>query len=130
MRGSGMVGRKGSLMVSQCQVEPMYLHNSMQSVEKRKRLGLSACANLATGTFQLAASITIVPFLGMLIYAPGGTSQFQPLRRYRLGRAMERHKGVRLPSLSTVREGRPPRSSFIGAFNYPLLLLLFHAFLW
>ena len=108
----------------------MYLRNSMQSVEKQRCLGLSACADLATGTLKLAASITIVQFLGMRIYAPGGTSQFQPLRRYRLGGAMERQKGVRLPSLSTVREGRPPRSSFIGAFNYPLLLLLLHAFLW
>jgi hypothetical protein len=80
----------------------MYLHNSMQSVEKRKRLGLGACANLATGTLQLAASITIVqriivcttPFHRSFIYAPGGTGQFQPLRRYQLGRAMERQRGL------------------------------------
>jgi hypothetical protein len=71
----------------------MYLRNSMQSVEKRRCLGLRACANLATVTLKLAASITIVPFPGVRIYAPGGTGQFQPLRRYRLGRAMGKAKG-------------------------------------
>ena len=71
----------------------MYLRNSMQSVEKRRCLGLRACANLATVTLKLAASITIVQFPGVRIYAPGGTGQFQPLRRYRLGRAMGKAKG-------------------------------------
>jgi hypothetical protein len=53
----------------------------------------SSAANYATGTFKFAASITIVQFLGMRIYAPGGTSQFQPLRRYWLGRAMGKAQG-------------------------------------
>ena len=54
----------------------------MQSVEIQRRLGPNCLANPATGTLKLATSSTIVQFLGTRIYAPGGTSQYQPLRRY------------------------------------------------
>ena len=53
----------------------------------------SSGANSLTGTFGFAASITIVQFLGMRIYAPGGTSQLQPLRRYRQRGTMGKAKG-------------------------------------
>ena len=53
----------------------------------------SSAANYATGTFRFAASITIVPFPGVRIYAPGGISQFHPLRRYRQRGAMVKAKG-------------------------------------
>ena len=43
-------------MVSQCQAGPMYPHNSMQSVEKRRCLGLRACANLVIVTLKLAVN--------------------------------------------------------------------------
>ena len=54
--------------------------------------GLSACANFATVLFHFSGVSRIVQFLPS-IYAPGGTGQFQPLRRYWLGRAMGKAKG-------------------------------------
>lgn len=88
-----MVGRKGSFMVSRSQAQPIkkLAHLDLRQVLQFSRR-FSTC-----------------------IYAPRETWNLLPCGATDREERWGRQRAIKLPSLSTVREGRPPRSSFIGA---------------